>query len=76
MESLNRGNNTDHLASVVNQPDRGYSDILIDSNARAGIYRTAVKKSSSYGFLFKNYCGDGENRQPEADPPWAETPGS
>jgi len=38
------------LASVIDQPDRGYSDILIDSDARAGIYRTAVKKSSSYIF--------------------------
>ncbi|HUD09015.1 MAG TPA: hypothetical protein VMQ48_02930, partial [Candidatus Saccharimonadales bacterium] len=62
LKSLNRGNNTNHLASVVDQPNRGYSDVFIDPNARpAKFLRTAVKKSSSYGFLFKNYCGDDGN---------------
>jgi hypothetical protein len=41
------------LASVVDQPDRGYSDVFIDPNARpAEFLRTAVKKSSSYIFGF------------------------
>ncbi|HLM83788.1 MAG TPA: hypothetical protein VK254_01065 [Candidatus Bathyarchaeia archaeon] len=35
------------MAGVIDQANGGYSDVFIDSNARSGIDRTAVKKPSA-----------------------------